>query len=123
MHFHAGQDRSLEVPKGEEEPDIQHGAVEKRLQVRRREFIKILQLFRSLSSPPPTDELLSEPHIYVPPELEDVVDQLLTGLNDVDTVVRWSAAKGLGRITERLPRECADDVVGAIMELFTKESR
>ncbi|GMH52930.1 hypothetical protein TL16_g01339 [Triparma laevis f. inornata] len=63
-------------------------------------------------------EVTEEPDIYVPPELEDVVDQLLTGLRDRDTVVRWSAAKGLGRITERLPRECADDVVGAIMELF-----
>ena len=40
----------------------------------------------------------------VPPELEDVLDQLLNGLRDRDTVVRWSAAKGIGRVTGRLPR-------------------
>jgi hypothetical protein len=70
--------------------------------------------------PPPPSGVVAEPEIHVPPELEDVVDQLLTGLRDRDTVVRWSAAKGLGRITERLPRECADDVVGAILEVSAR---
>ena len=35
----------------------------------------------------------------VPEEMEDVIEQLLIGLRDSDTVVRWSAAKGVGRIT------------------------
>ena len=30
----------------------------------------------------------------VPEEIEDVISQLLGGLRDRDTVVRWSAAKG-----------------------------
>ena len=46
-----------------------------------------------------------EDEIDVPSELEDIVEALLCGLRDKDTVVRWSAAKGVGRITERLPQE------------------
>jgi hypothetical protein len=55
----------------------------------------------------------------VPVELEDIIEQLLNSLNDKDTVVRWSAAKGIGRITMRLPRGLGDDVVGGVLEMFT----
>jgi len=50
-------------------------------------------------------------------EIEDVVEMLLRGLRDDATVVRWSSAKGIGRITERLPEDCADDVVEAVVDL------
>jgi hypothetical protein len=57
----------------------------------------------------------------VPLELDDIIEVLLTSLMDKDTVVRWSAAKGLGRITMRLPEAFGDDVVVAILELFEDE--
>ncbi|NWY04338.1 TBCD protein, partial [Nothoprocta ornata] len=55
----------------------------------------------------------------IPGEIEDVLEQLLVGLKDKDTIVRWSAAKGIGRITGRLPKELADDVVGSLLECFS----
>ena len=54
----------------------------------------------------------------VPADLEDVIEHLLVSLRDRDTVVRWSAAKGVGRITMRLPRAMGDDVVGAVLDQF-----
>lgn len=50
-------------------------------------------------------EAREDEELDVPEELEDIVEALLCGLRDRDTVVRWSAAKGIGRITERLPQE------------------
>lgn len=55
----------------------------------------------------------------IPEELEDVIEYLLGGLKDKDTIVRWSAAKGIGRVTGRLPMELADEVVGSVLQLFT----
>jgi hypothetical protein len=43
---------------------------------------------------------------------------LLTGLRDKDTIVRWSVAKCVGRVTGCLPQELADEVVAQVLELF-----
>lgn len=55
----------------------------------------------------------------IPGELESIIGSLLSALQDKDTIVRWSAAKGIGRITMRLPKDLADDVVAGVVDLFT----
>lgn len=54
----------------------------------------------------------------IPNELEIFVQLLLSALRDKDTIVRWSAAKGIGRLTHRLPQALADEIVGSLLELF-----
>ncbi|XP_076451234.1 tubulin-specific chaperone D-like [Babylonia areolata] len=60
-----------------------------------------------------------EEEFDIPEETEEVIGLLLGCLKDKDTVVRWSAAKGVGRVTGRLPKELADEVVGSVLELFS----
>ncbi|XP_060883388.1 tubulin-specific chaperone D [Labrus mixtus] len=52
----------------------------------------------------------------IPEEVETVIEYLLAGLKDKETIVRWSAAKGIGRVTGRLPQELADEVVGSVLD-------
>ena len=40
--------------------------------------------------------------------LEFIIQYLLDALKDDDNVVRWTAAKGIGRITMRLSKDFAD---------------
>ncbi|GBG59017.1 hypothetical protein CBR_g24365 [Chara braunii] len=54
----------------------------------------------------------------IPEVIEDVIEQLLAGLRNKQGDVRWSAAKGIGRVTGRLPLSLADDVVASVLELF-----
>ncbi len=50
--------------------------------------------------------------------LEYIIDFLMESLKDGDTVVRWTAAKGIGRITGRLNLDFADQIVEKLFELF-----
>jgi hypothetical protein len=50
--------------------------------------------------------------------VESAIESMLSALGDRDTVVRWSAAKGLGRLTGRLPRELGDEVVTSVLSSF-----
>ncbi|GLI66673.1 hypothetical protein VaNZ11_010603, partial [Volvox africanus] len=59
-----------------------------------------------------------EEEVEIVEEIEEVVDRLLQSLRDKDTVVRWSAAKGVGRVTGCLPRELGNEVAEGVMELF-----
>ncbi|KAG8128955.1 hypothetical protein E2320_015740, partial [Naja naja] len=65
-----------------------------------------------------TGEEEEEEEYDIPGEVENVIEQLLIGLKDKNTIVRWSAAKGIGRLTGRLPKELADDVVGSVLDCF-----
>ena len=61
------------------------------------------------------EEIVKVENVEVAEEVEEVIEVLLTHLADTDTVVRWSAAKGIGRITGRLPLAFADEVIGAVL--------
>lgn len=50
--------------------------------------------------------------------MDPILDFVLRSLRDRETVVRWSAAKGVGRIVARLPRSYGDQVVDWILSLF-----
>ncbi|KAH9049928.1 TBCD protein [Lactarius hengduanensis] len=58
----------------------------------------------------------------VPEEIEAVLEELFQALQDRDTVVRWSAAKGVARISERLPAEFIQQVVDTVIGLFSIHS-
>uniref|UniRef100_A0A0N5B161 Tubulin-specific chaperone D n=1 Tax=Syphacia muris TaxID=451379 RepID=A0A0N5B161_9BILA len=63
------------------------------------------------------EEDLGEDDCYNIPEkeLEAILDIILMSLRDCDTGVRWSAAKGVGRIASRLPKILAEEVVRSII--------
>ncbi|KAK7048329.1 TFCD-C domain-containing protein [Favolaschia claudopus] len=68
------------------------------------------------------DDKISQEEIDVPEEVEIVLEQLFKGLQDKDTIVRWSAAKAVARIAERLPTEFAEQVLETLMGLFAIHS-
>ncbi|XP_055338499.1 tubulin-specific chaperone D-like [Paramacrobiotus metropolitanus] len=65
----------------------------------------------------PFEESETEVSAYV----EQVIGLLLQSLNDADGIIRWSAAKGIGRISERLPQGFAEDVLNGVLNLFSYE--
>uniref|UniRef100_W5JY97 Tubulin-specific chaperone D n=1 Tax=Astyanax mexicanus TaxID=7994 RepID=W5JY97_ASTMX len=72
-----------------------------------------------LDTKPDLESVSSEEDYDIPEEVENVIEQLLVGLKDKEGIVRWSAAKGIGRVTGRLPKELADDVVGSVLDSFS----
>jgi hypothetical protein len=62
---------------------------------------------------------IEDEDIHVPEEeIKEVVGLLLQGLLDKDTILRWSAAKGIARLRERLPRDFAEQIVYSVVDLF-----
>lgn len=56
--------------------------------------------------------------VDVPDEIEEVIEQLLHGLRSASGDVRWLSAKGVGRVTNRLPKTLGDEVVGSVIEIL-----
>lgn len=48
----------------------------------------------TVTNEPKREEEEEEEYFDVPEEIEEILDVLLTGLKDKDTIVRWSSAKG-----------------------------
>ncbi|XP_059651568.1 tubulin-folding cofactor D [Cornus florida] len=71
------------------------------------------------SSSEQNSSCLQEEDMEVPEIVEEIIELLLSGLRDTDTVVRWSAAKGIGRITSRLTYALSDEVLSSVLELFS----
>jgi hypothetical protein len=65
---------------------------------------------------------IEENYDDIPEVLEDILDLLLKSCHDKDTVVRWSAAKGIGRITNRLPKDLADDVLLSVISPLQEDA-
>ncbi|XP_051132533.1 tubulin-folding cofactor D [Andrographis paniculata] len=65
------------------------------------------------------EEEEEEEDMDVPDIIEDIIEVLLSGLRDTDTIVRWSAAKGVGRIASRLTYALSDEVLSSVLELFS----
>ncbi|CCI43796.1 unnamed protein product [Albugo candida] len=70
------------------------------------------------STPEPRESQIDDLDDDVIVWMEQIINILLCGLRDRDTVTRWSSAKGIGRITSRLPYIYADDIVVSVLELF-----
>lgn len=57
--------------------------------------------------------------IEVVDEIEEIIEELLQGLRSASSMVRWCSAKGIGRITNRLPKSLGDEVVGTVIEMMS----
>ncbi|KAJ1826015.1 hypothetical protein LPJ56_002398, partial [Coemansia sp. RSA 2599] len=55
-------------------------------------------------------------------EVETFIGILLQKLQDKDTIVRWSAAKGIGRVAERLPPALAQEIVSAVADVLKEHA-
>ncbi len=64
------------------------------------------------------DEQSKEENEKIPNEIEEITKQLIFGLKDKDADVRWSSAKGIGRIANFLSKEMAERVLVSVLDLF-----
>jgi hypothetical protein len=63
-----------------------------------------------------------EEEFEVPEATETVVDDLMVGLGDKETIVRWSSAKYISLLTSLLPPSLASQISSAIIALFAEDT-
>eukprot|EP00833_Pecoramyces_ruminatium_P018099 jgi/Orpsp1_1/1192131/evm.model.d7180000090794.1 len=68
------------------------------------------------------DEEEDEEEEEIPECLEEIIEILLNGLKDKATIVRWSSAKGIGRLTQRLSKDLATDIIECVISLFSENT-
>ncbi|EJF63417.1 ARM repeat-containing protein [Dichomitus squalens LYAD-421 SS1] len=68
------------------------------------------------------EAVANDDYFDVPEEIESVLEDLFKALRDKDTVVRYSAAKGVARVSERLPTDFAEQVLDQVLHLFSLHS-
>jgi len=64
------------------------------------------------------DKAQEEQQLEIAAEIEEILGVLLASCADRDTVVRWSAAKGVGRLAGCLPQDLAEEVVDGALALL-----
>ncbi|KIL67806.1 hypothetical protein M378DRAFT_191353 [Amanita muscaria Koide BX008] len=88
-----------------------------------RRILELNELGKLLIPPSETDlDTETDEDQDIPSEVENILEQLLECLQDKDTVVRWSASKGVARIAERLPATFVEQVLETVMNLFSIHS-
>lgn len=65
-----------------------------------------------------SEEMTSDEEVTVPDAIEEVIEELLQGLRSGGNDIRWSAAKGIGRVTNRLSKELGDEVIGSVIDIL-----
>ncbi|KIJ54812.1 hypothetical protein M422DRAFT_24702 [Sphaerobolus stellatus SS14] len=83
-----------------------------------RKARKALKVDNNYSEQDP-DSMTIDEDIEIPDELENTITVLLTGIQDRDTSVRYSSAKYLARVSERLPSFLTEQVLDNVTELFS----
>lgn len=66
-----------------------------------------------------TDDTSDEYDAPIPDSMEGVIEDLINGIQDQDTTVRYSAAKGIARVASHLPEAFSDEILDAVTALFS----
>ncbi|KAJ2393312.1 hypothetical protein GGI05_002455 [Coemansia sp. RSA 2603] len=101
---------------------IAHSQIRKSVRANLASKDQILQPGMSSAALDNGSEIGVDESAEISEEVEVFIGILLQKLQDKDTIVRWSAAKGIGRVSERLPLPLAQEIVGAAAEILKEQT-